>query len=187
MDYTSHPKLQLCAHAILAGGCVAYPTEAVWGLGCDPFNRHAVETILRLKTRPVSKGLILISGCAAHFDFLLNDMDSRVCERIHTAWPGHVTWLVPHRGCVPEFVSGDSDKVAIRFSAHPVVRALSQRFGGAIVSTSANPAGLAPALNATDARRYFGNAPLLYAPGTVGKPNRPSRIIDALSGQTLRA
>ena len=51
------------AHAVRAGQVIAYPTEAVWGLGCDPFNQAAVAEILRLKQRSVQKGVILIFRC----------------------------------------------------------------------------------------------------------------------------
>lgn len=179
-------KIQYCARAMQAGKCVAYPTEGVWGLGCDPWNSHAVNSILKLKNRPASKGLILISGDIHDFDFLLNALDQVTVEKIKATWPGHTTWLVPHLGLIPKFISGDSDKVAVRVSAHPLVAQLSKAFGGPIVSTSANPAGKPSAMNALQVRRYFSRHDLSIAPGRVGQQKTASSIIDACTGTLIR-
>ena len=184
-NYQAHPKLIHCAHLIQAGAVIAYPTEGVWGLGCDPFNVHAVEQILKLKQRPIDKGLILISGQASHFDFLLAELDDAMRQRILSPQDKATTWLVPHHGKVPLFVSGASKKVAIRISNHPVVSALSAATGFALISTSANPAGLPSAVNATKVRCYFGSHVAL-APGNTQSNTGASRIIDAETGAILR-
>lgn len=180
-------QIQTCVQALKQGRCIAYPTEAVWGLGCDPNHEQAVAEILRLKRRPVEKGLILAADDISAFSELIADLPADIVGKMHASWPGHVTWLVPHNSRVPAFVSGDSDKVAIRVSAHPIVRALSEGFAGPIVSTSANPAGSAEARTSDQVRAYF-NAEerLVYAPGSVGAEQKPSTIIDALSGDILR-
>ena len=82
-------------------------------------------------------------------------------------------------------ISGAHSSVALRVSAHPVVRALCQQFGGPLVSTSANPQNLAPATTQLRARGYFGDA-VHYAPGAVGKQRNPSQIKDLLSDKVLR-
>ena len=169
------------------GGVIAYPTEAVWGLGCDPSNEIAVKRILQLKQRPVSKGLILVSGQESHFSVLLEGLDQGVLKRMRASWPGHTTWLVPHHNRIPVSIHGDSDKVAIRVSAHPVVVALSLGFGGAIVSTSANPGGQKAAETEEEARGYFSQSEVTFCVGETGSQKRASRIIDALSGQVLRS
>lgn len=180
-------RIQSCCRALRRGECIAYPTEAVWGLGCDPHNRHAVATILRMKQRPIYKGLILAAGHIDDFAFLIDRLAPDMRAKVASSWPGHVTWLVPHHNLVPGFISGNSDKVAVRVSAHPVVGALSKAFGGPIVSTSANPAGRPSALNQLEVRRYFRNEALVCASGRVGVEKRASRIIDAETGKVLRA
>lgn len=181
------PDFTRCAHLMQGGGVIAYPTEGVWGLGCDPFHAPAVRHILRLKKRKVEKGLILISGNPMHFAPLLAGLAPELRAKISDGWPDHTTWLVPHRGQVPEFISGASDSVAIRVSAHPVVKALTNAFGGAIVSTSANPAGLPSARTSLKVRCYFGKRIAALAPGQVGGENGASKIIDALTGDILRS
>ena len=84
-----------------AGGVIAYPTEGVWGLGCNPWNGAAVERLLNLKQRPVHKGLILIAGEIEQFDFLLWDLPDGQLAKLRLSWPGPNTWLVPHQGRLP--------------------------------------------------------------------------------------
>uniref|UniRef100_UPI0019827226 L-threonylcarbamoyladenylate synthase n=1 Tax=Pseudomonas viridiflava TaxID=33069 RepID=UPI0019827226 len=66
-------RVKQAARVVRNGGVIAYPTEAVWGLGCDPWNAQAVERLLALKQRPVEKGLILVADTIHQFDFLLED------------------------------------------------------------------------------------------------------------------
>lgn len=185
MDYRNHPQLRNCARAITQGAVVAYPTEAVWGLGCDPFNRHAVQEILSLKQRPEAKGLILAAASITQLDFLLHDLDPKYWPILHEKWPGPWTFLVPHRGRVPRWVTGEHDSVAVRVSAHPVVKALCELSGSTIVSTSANPQAKPPARYGYTARRYFGDR-VSYAPGQVNLRASPSRICDLITGQIIR-
>lgn len=101
-------------------------------------------------------------------------------------WPGPNTWLVAHNLRVPQWISGAHPTVAIRVSAHPTVAALCDLFGGALVSTSANPQGCQPARFSFQARRYFGPQ-VVYAAGQVNLGGRPSTIRDLISGQVIRA
>lgn len=177
-------KISQAVSALAAGEVIAYPTEAVWGLGCDPFNRDAVFRILALKQRPQEKGLILVAGQVKQFAFLLNTLSKAQRDTLEASWPGPVTWLVPHNRLVPEWISGRFDTVALRVSDHPLIQALCQDFGP-IVSTSANPQGLPPALNSLRVRHYFGKR-VRIVPGSLGKQKKPSEIRDLLSGKIMR-
>lgn len=187
MDWRWHPRIQQCALRILRGEVIAYPTEAVWGLGCDPFNQHAVEKILMLKQRHVDKGLILVAGDIEQLSFLLDDINSEQRAQLEQSWPGHITWLIPHKNRVPSFVSGRFESVAVRVSTHPIIQSLCKLVDGPIVSTSANPQGLPPARTQMAARRYFGKENLYFSPGNVGKNASPSVIKDLLTGHIIRA
>jgi L-threonylcarbamoyladenylate synthase len=179
------PRIAQAVRHLREGGVIAYPTEAVWGLGCAFDNRHAVEKILQLKNRPVHKGVILVSGQVQDFAFLLNDCEPEQLERLQASWPGPNTWLVPHRGQVPPWICGEHSSVAIRVSAHPVIQQLCRGFGAPIVSTSANPQGLEPARQAWRARTYFGDQ-VHYVAGQVGAASKPSQIRDLITGQIIR-
>lgn len=180
-----HPRIQQAVRHLLAGGVLAYPTEAVWGLGCCLDDENAVRRLLALKGRPVHKGLILVSGTPAHFEFLLARCSDEQRQRMQATWPGPNTWLVPHHQLVPAWISGRHDSVAIRVSDHPIINALSAALGGPLVSTSANPQGLTPARTALRSRVYFGNQ-VHYCSGAVGRSNNPSQIRDLISGQIVR-
>jgi len=178
----------MAADALTCGQVIAYPTEAVWGLGCDPWDEDAVTRLLALKTRNVNKGLILISGDITHFNPLLADLSDTYRQKLANSWPGAYTWLVPHHGLVPAWVSGKFDTVAIRVSAHPYVRALTHAFGGAIISTSANPQGQPPARFSWQVAKYFRrfDEPFITQ-GQVGKQRKPSEVRDLITDQLIRA
>lgn len=184
--WKANPKLQQCVQALYAGEVVAYPTEAVWGLGCDPYNWNAVEQILRLKGRSWKKGLILIAGDVSQLEFLLADLNEAQRNTLLSSWPGPNTWLVPHRDRVPKVITGEHDTVALRVTEHPLVRALCKAFDGPIVSTSANPQGMLSATSSMAARRYFGSTGIHFSPGTVGASAKPSTIRDLATGRILR-
>lgn len=170
------------------GGVIAYPTEAVWGLGCDPFDQAAVLRLLAIKQRPLEKGLILIAGALPQLDGLI-DWDALPPARrdaVLASWPGPHTWIVPATSRVPRWITGAHNSVAIRVSAHPGVIALCQAFAGALVSTSANRTDAPPprTLDAFD--------PVLLAAidgvveGETEGLMRPTPIRDAHSGDVLR-
>lgn len=174
------------ARDVLArGGLVAYPTEAVYGLGCDPANAAAVERLLALKQRDRRKGLILI---AAELDALTHWIrpTTAMLERVAPTWPGPVTWLVPASADCPALVRGEHDTVAIRVTGHPVAARLCRDWGGAIVSTSANRSDDEPARDAEQVRDRFGDAIDLVIEGRVGDLDQPTPIRDARTGASIR-
>ncbi|AKC86505.1 Sua5/YciO/YrdC/YwlC family protein [Pseudoxanthomonas suwonensis] len=173
---------------LLRGGLLAYPTEAVWGLGCDPDNEAAVLRLLELKQRPVEKGLILV---AAHLDPLRRwlDLPALPPERLATvlaSWPGPHTWVMPAAADAPHWVTGGRDSIAIRISAHPVVAALCEGFGGALVSTSANRGGEPPAYTRAELDPVLDQAVDGIVAGETGGLAQPTPIRLALDGSVLR-
>lgn len=182
---TSHWQLQQAAQKIRQGGVIAYPTEAVWGLGCDPWNEIAVRRILALKQRPMHKGLILVAADINQLDWLLADLPLAQQQQLATSWPGPNTWLVPHQGRVPHWISGRHASVAVRVSDHPLVQALCQ-LTGPLVSTSANPSKHDSATSRLHVEQYFHGQldAVLNAP--LGQRRQPSTIRDLMTGQVLR-
>ncbi|MCD9007007.1 Sua5/YciO/YrdC/YwlC family protein [Luteimonas sp. XNQY3] len=178
------------AAALLArGGVVAYPTEGVWGLGCDPFDRAAVTRLLDIKQRPLDKGVILIAGAVAQFDAIVDwtRLHDAARQRVTGSWPGPNTWVVPARADVPAWITGAHASVAVRVSAHADVVALCAAFGGALVSTSANLGGEPSVADreALDTRLLARIDGVLD--GDTGGRAGPSTIRDALTGDVLRA
>ncbi len=147
-------RAQCAARVVREGGVIAYPTEAVWGLGCDPWNEDAVYRLLALKARPVEKGLIVVAANIHQLDFLLEDLPDVWLDRLAGTWPGPNTWLVPHQERLPEWVTGVHDSVAVRVTDHPLVQELCH-LTGPLISTSANPAGRPAARTRLRVEQYF--------------------------------
>lgn len=178
-------QLRQAVMALRTGGVIAYPTETVYGLGCDPLNQPAVAALLQLKQRPVEKGLILIGANLQHLQPYINVDDPALLQQLQTA-TRPITWVTPARQNVPYWLTGRHDSIAVRISSHPLAAVLCQQFGGAIVSTSANPAEQAPARTALTVRRYFNDRLDLILHSTLDPGNKPSEIRDLLTGEVFR-
>lgn len=183
----AYPDYASACAELARGGVVAYPTEAVFGLGCDPANPAAVERVLALKGRASAKGLILIAAERAQLAPWLGPFDAAVEARLTHTWPGPVTWLLPAAPDCPPHVRGEHDTVAARVTAHPVAAALCRHWGGALISTSANRAGGEPARSAGEVEALFGTEVDFIVGGATGGAARPTPIRDARTGATIRA
>lgn len=175
-------------HVLRHGGVIAYPTEAVWGLGCDPRDEMAVMRLLALKQREVDKGLILIAADEAQLAPFIDMSLLAEAQRsgVRASWPGPHTWIVPASAAAPGWITGMHRGIAVRVSSHPTVIALCNAFGGALVSTSANRAGR-PAPSTRDALEDIIVAGVdAVTSGDTGGLHRPTAIRDARSGDTLR-
>jgi len=182
------PDIAATIAALRAGGVVAYPTEAVWGLGCDPFNEAAVLRLLGIKHRPVDKGLILVAATPMQLERLA-DWDALPPGRrdaVLATWPGPNTWIVPATARVPHWITGGHEGVAVRVSAHPVVVALCSAFGP-ITSTSANLAGEPPARSRDALDPRLSGMLDAICDGETGGLASPTQIRDARDGKTVRA
>lgn len=184
------PSLDIADAAALLkkGGVVAYPTEAVWGLGCDPFDEGAVMRLLAIKERDVAKGLILVAGDFRQLDGLLEweRLPTDRSEAVYSSWPGPHTWIVPATARVPHWITGLHTGVAVRLSAHPTVAALCSAFGGPLVSTSANLSGAPPAFARDELDPQLLERIDGVCAGETGGLAAPTPIRDALSGTILR-
>lgn len=174
------------ANRLRQGEVIAYPTEAVYGLGCDPLNHEAVERLLDMKGRSQAAGLILIADEFSRFVDFVGEVGSDLIERTQSTWPGPVTWLFPKSALVPGWISGDHDSVALRVTDHPACRRLCAAFGGPIVSTSANRSGEAPATTADAVEASFGLLIDGVMQGELGGLERPSEIRDVRTGEVVR-
>ncbi len=176
-------ELQHAARILRQGGIVAYATEYCFGLGCDPFNRNAVLRLLRLKRRPVKKGLIILAADTGQLAPFINDIPSQVTA----SWPGPHTWLLVPAPGVPGWITGRHAKIAVRVTAHAQAAALCHASGMAIVSTSANRAGQVPARSYREVARRFGKLVDHILPGYIGNAPAPTPIRDAVTGKLTRA
>jgi L-threonylcarbamoyladenylate synthase len=175
------------AHVLHAGGLVAYPTEAVYGLGCDPLAPAAVERLLQVKQRPWQKGLILIAASIEQLAPFITTVEPRYQAKLDASWPGPNTWLVPASDFCPDWIRGSHQTGAVRVTAHPLVIALCNAFGGAIVSTSANHAGKKPAKSPLGVLRELGSEVDYCLHGRLSGAVRPTGIRDLISDEVVRS
>lgn len=200
------------ANWLTTGKVLAYPTESVWGIGCDPFNELAVTQLLAIKQRPVDKGMILITDSAMHLVPLLAPLSRTQRETILNSWyiapntasstapqQAH-TWLLPLSTPltvnIPTWITGAHNSIAVRVIAHPLIQALCTKMlssanpYGFIVSTSCNLAGQPPALSLAQAQTYFANSTFAeqvgYLQGETLGYQLPSQIHNATTGIILR-
>ena len=164
------------------GGVVAYPTEGVFGLGCLPGHRAAVERLLEIKQRDSSLGLVLIGSRREQLAAWAELPDAP----LESSAEHPVTWVLPARPSVPAWIRGRHAGVAVRITAHPVAAALCDAAGSALVSTSANRSGQAPTRSPLLIRRRFARQVDFVVPGRCGAAAGPSEIRDFASGKTLR-
>jgi L-threonylcarbamoyladenylate synthase len=173
-------------HVLRQGGIIAYPTESVFGLGCDPHNPNAVNRLLELKKRPATKGLILISDSFARLQPFLAPIPGDRLAIVLASWPGPVTWVIPARADVPLWLRGRHTSLAVRVTAHPLAAALCAAAEMPLVSTSANLTRHPPARTALQARIRCDNRVDYVLHGETGGQTRPTQIRDALNGRVLR-
>nr|WP_301338044.1 L-threonylcarbamoyladenylate synthase [Vibrio europaeus] len=175
-------------NALMDGEVIAYPTEGVFGVGCDPDNSEAVRKLLDLKQRPADKGLILI---AASYQQLIPYIDEfqltqEQLVRVKQSWPGPITWIMPSSQRVSQWVSGQHQSIAVRVTDHPLVQKMCNAFGKPLTSTSANLSGQPPCMTSEEVYLQFGYDQIVVLEGQTGGREKPSEIRDAKSLQVLR-
>jgi len=183
----SNWQIKRAVSVLRQGGVIAYPTESVYGLGCDPLNETAVKKLLQIKKRAISKGLIVISSNFEELRDLLQPVPPDIMQRLNNTWPGPVTWLLPAHEKVPVYLKGNHHTLAVRVSDHPIVKQLCSAFNGPIVSTSANIAGHPPLRHHLLCRRNFANQVNYILTGQIGHAKKPTEIRDGLNGRIIRA
>jgi L-threonylcarbamoyladenylate synthase len=184
---TSWIRVDGAARIVLEGGVIAYPTEAVYGIGCLPLHEQALLRVVALKRRATQKGLIVVAASIEQLEELAVLPGGAIGAEMRADWPGPHTWIVSARPGLPALLTGGRPTLAVRVSAHPIVRRLCHRTGSALVSTSANLSGSPPARTALAVRRQLGRFVDCVLAGPLGDSPRPTGIRDAATGKVLRA
>lgn len=197
-------EVRQAASWLKAGRLLAYPTESVWGIGCDPFNEAAVRQILAIKKRPIEKGMIVVTDEVSRIEALWSVLDAEKQHTLFNSWSksplsaadgqAH-TWLLPVSGelrvSIPAWVRGEHESIAVRVISHPLIKSLCREMVseynpyGFLVSTSCNPSGLEPAKSFSEAYEYFSDEVGYLLGETLGY-QLPSQIHDAMTGRLIR-
>lgn len=180
-------SLKLCIIKLKKKSVIAYPTESVFGLGCDPDSELAVNSLLKLKKRSVKKGFILI---AANYNQLIpylaeEKISIKKKKIMFSYWPGHTSFVIPASYIAPKWLTGSFNSIAVRVSNHIGVKKLCLKFGKPLISTSANICGFSPCKTIEEVKIQFGkNFPILE--GKTDNRSNPSEIRDILTGKLIR-
>ena len=178
-------RIRQAVKALEQGGVIAYPTESVFGLGCDPWDEDAVMKLLTIKQRAWEKGLILIAADFNQLQDFIQPLSNELLTQLEKTWPGPVTWLLPAKADIPTYLCGQHRTIAVRVTAHKQTADLCRSFKSAIVSTSANLAGLPPAKTTHDVRWSIPDLDYVL-PGLCSGSTTPSEIRDAQTGKRIR-
>ncbi|WP_343182980.1 Sua5/YciO/YrdC/YwlC family protein [Buchnera aphidicola (Neophyllaphis podocarpi)] len=180
--------LNYCLYKLYTDEIIAYPTESVFGLGCNPDSKRAIYKLLNIKKRDISKGFILV---ASNYDQLKPYIEESkislfIKQRMLFYWSLYnITFLLPAKSTVPFWITGDSSYVAVRISNHISIINLCNYFGKPIISTSANISGKKSCTSEVELIKQFNlNIPLL--PGKLGFNNKNSRILNLINGELIR-
>ena len=167
---------------------IAYPTEAVFGLGCNPDSFAAVSALLELKQRPVEKGLILVAATVEQLEKYVDfaALSPVQKDEVFDSWPGEFTWVLPVKSSTPKWLTGEFSSIAARVSAHPQIQQICQKYGKPIVSTSANLAGELPCRSADEVVKKLPQLAAIVG-GSCNLDANPTQIKNALTGEIIRA
>jgi L-threonylcarbamoyladenylate synthase len=179
-------RIHQAVRLLVSGGVLAYPTESVYGLGCDPLNQQAVQRLLQIKQRSPDKGLILIAADPEQLQGLLERPSPTVQAQLRASWPGPVTFVLAAGPRCPRWLTGRHRTLAVRVTAHPLAARLCRDFSGPLVSTSANRAGRPPARTALQVRLRCPGVDAILA-GPLGGLDQPTEIRDPYRHRVIRS
>jgi L-threonylcarbamoyladenylate synthase len=176
--------IERAVRALASGELVVFPTETVYGIGCDALDPDALARLCAVKQRPDEKGIAVILGEATMLSNLTDQITNPVRQIANRFWPGPLTLLVPAKEGLPAPIVRDG-KTGCRVSSDPIARLLSARLGRPIASPSANLSGESPAQEIGAAHAAFANLVSVYlddgprqgTPSTLCDPGPPLRIL----------
>ncbi len=150
------PEIAAAAEVLRSGGCVAFPTETVYGLGADATNAVAVARIFAIKERPRFDPLIVHLAGTDDLDQVAASVPAAAQALIDSHWPGPLTIVLAKHPNIPDIVTAGLDTVAVRVPDHPLARALIEASEKPIAAPSANPFGYVSPTCAAHVRAQLG-------------------------------
>ncbi|MBY8979509.1 MAG: threonylcarbamoyl-AMP synthase [Candidatus Lokiarchaeota archaeon] len=172
---------------IIEGKLIAFPTNSVYGLGCDPTNLIAIEKIYDIKYRDRSKGLLILVADIEEAEKVaeFNKIGYKLAERF---WPGQLTLILNKKetNIIPPEVTACKNTIGIRVPENEIVLTILNKlkkkgyFGG-IIGTSANYSGEPPSISGNEVAKKFLTPIDLILDGGKTKTKVPTTIVDCTS------
>ena len=178
--------LDLACARLKAGELLALPTETVYGLAADARNEAAVAKVFALKGRPSSNPLIVHLAHASQTGDWAAEVPAAAQRLMDAFWPGPLTLVLPARADVSRAVTAGQNSVALRVPAHPLARALLERFGGGLVAPSANRYMSISPTSPAHVMQQFADSDLLILDGGPCAVGLESTIVGLLPGEPAR-
>ncbi len=169
------------AEVVRRGGVIVYPTDTVYGLGCDPFNADAVKRVFEAKGRGSKPVPVLCSSASKAEELVV--LSARALELARANWPGPLTIVAPVRMDLPTQLTQGSGKLGVRVPSHSACLELISLCGGWLTGTSANISGQPSARTADEAVRQVGGMVDMVLDGGV-RAGKESTVVQVV-GDTV--
>ena len=170
--------IEKAAQAIRQGKVVLYPTDTLYGLGCDPFNEVALQRLFAIKGRSEAKGVLLLIQDYYFAEVVSDHISDLFYELVEAFWPGPVTLLLAGNSSCSPLLLGEEGKVGLRHPDLAFLQLWMDAIPGPIVSTSANRSG-EPSPSLEDLKQLFDLPVDLILEGTgMEQPSEPSTVVD---------
>ena len=165
-------NILVASRIVRKGGLVVYPTETVYGLGCDPFNIEAVKRVFKVKGER-RKPLPILASNINHVEKIayISKEGKKIAKNF---WPGPLTLVFPKKLVLPDIVTCNLDSVGVRIPKHDVALQLINSSDGLLIGTSANRTGEKPPRTVQEATQRLKeevDVILDGGPTTLGKPS----------------
>ena len=166
------------AGVITRGGVIGFRTDTFYGLGADPFNQAAVQTIKVLKGREDHKPILVLISDHTQLERLILPQSDAFASMAERFWPGPLTIIGAAHPALPIEITAGSKTVGVRLPDDDKVRSLVSKCGGTVTATSANASGAPPARTAAEVQGYFGDRIELIIDSGAANTDQPSTVID---------
>jgi len=186
-SFLENYRIKKAVNTVKLGGIIIYPTEAVFGIGCDPNNIDALKKVIDIKSRDSQKGLIIVASKFEQILDYIKPLPKDIEDRLKTNWPAQTTYIFPASDILSDYLIGGNNRtVAIRVSQNKYIKKLCDLLGHPLVSTSANISGMESITSYKQAKREFQNKVDYILPGKVDINLKPSKIVDIFTSRVLR-
>jgi L-threonylcarbamoyladenylate synthase len=175
---TARKSIRRAVHLLREGEVVAFPTDTVYGVGANAFERFAVRQIFEIKQRAPDKSLPVFIYQIDDLNLVARDVPNEAWPLLQTFWPGALTVVLRKNSALPDIVTSGQDTVAVRIPDHPVSLDLVIKMGRPLAVTSANLSGQPTPATAQDVAEQLGENLPLVLDGGPSSTSQPSTIID---------